>query len=193
MSENMKTCTKCKISKSLDDFYNSFSRGLDSVCKCCQREIKIKRYYENPKKYNKLCHDYYLKNKEKLKEYRKNYYEENIDHCRLVGRLKYNRDKEKLLKQQSDRIKKIRDEVIKEYGGVCECCGESNNEFLQIDHIDGNGYKHRKSIPGKNVLLWLKRNNYPKDGFRLLCANCNWSIGIWGYCPHETLKVVSNG
>jgi hypothetical protein len=30
----------------------------------------------------------------------------------------------------------------------------------------------------------LRRDNYP-DGYRVLCANCNFSRGIHGYCPHE--------
>jgi predicted transcriptional regulator len=31
---------------------------------------------------------------------------------------------------------------------------------------------------------WLKNHNFP-SGFRVLCYNCNSSIGAWGYCPHK--------
>lgn len=82
------------------------------------------------------------------------------------------------------RAREIKLEVIEEYGGLCDCCGESNLEFLQIDHVDNDGADHRRAI-GMSIYKWLHDNGCPKDGFRLLCANCNWSRGQWGYCPHE--------
>ncbi len=29
-----------------------------------------------------------------------------------------------------------------------------------------------------------KKDNYPKNDFRILCWNCNCSRGFSGYCPH---------
>jgi len=72
----------------------------------------------------------------------------------------------------------------------CECCGETIIEFLTIDHIDGNGGEHRRTeLKGKysSIGLWLKDNGYPK-GFRVLCMNCNWSMGVHGYCPHHGMR-----
>ena len=68
----------------------------------------------------------------------------------------------------------------------CSCCGEKRLEFLSIDHVNGGGCEHRKTIGGGGLRTysWLKKNNYPK-GFRVLCHNCNQSIGSFGYCPHE--------
>jgi hypothetical protein len=73
------------------------------------------------------------------------------------------------------------------YGGYCACkgCGESHKEFLQIDHIDGSGAEHRKKVKTMNIYQWLKNKGYPRDNFRLLCGNCNWARGVYGYCPHE--------
>lgn len=34
---------------------------------------------------------------------------------------------------------KTRKQALDHYGGKCECCGETRYEFLQLDHIDGNG------------------------------------------------------
>ena len=31
---------------------------------------------------------------------------------------------------------------------------------------------------------WLKKNNYP-EGYRVLCANCNWAMRYGKVCPHE--------
>ena len=79
-----------------------------------------------------------------------------------------------------------RDLCIKHYGGKCACCGETYKEFLGIDHIKGNGNKHRKEIAKQynNIYSFLVRNNYPK-GYRILCHNCNMSLGFYGYCPHK--------
>jgi len=77
--------------------------------------------------------------------------------------------------------------VLEHYGGEkshCSCCGEEHLEFLTIDHINGGGNKHREEIGQGGLYRWLIKNNFP-DGFRILCLNCNWSIGIRGYCPHD--------
>jgi len=70
------------------------------------------------------------------------------------------------------------------YGGVvCNCCGENHLECLNIDHIKGGGRAHRRKT-GTVLYIWLKQNNYP-PGFRVLCTNCNFARGRYGYCPHE--------
>lgn len=73
------------------------------------------------------------------------------------------------------------------YGGAfCWCCGETRDEFLTFDHMHNNGAAHRREIgtATQSLMIWLRRNNYP-NGFRVLCMNCNFAIGIKGYCPHE--------
>jgi len=80
--------------------------------------------------------------------------------------------------------RKIRTEVLAHYGDRCACCGESHEEFLSIDHIDGNGTAHRRLI-NQPIDRWLKKHNFP-PGFRVLCMNCNFSLGKRGYCPHTT-------
>src|SRR5260221_12458193 len=59
------------------------------------------------------------------------------------------------------RLRRIRVEVLDYYGNKCVCCGESQLEFLGIDHIEGNGNKHRKAIKGASIYRWLKQNKYP--------------------------------
>jgi hypothetical protein len=77
-------------------------------------------------------------------------------------------------------------EIFQHYGMECTCCGEKTLEFLSIDHINNDGYKHRKSLgsTGRNFYGWLKRNNYP-DGFQTLCFNCNFAKGHFDVCPHQ--------
>ena len=67
----------------------------------------------------------------------------------------------------------------------CNCCGERELEFLSIDHIDNDGYKHRKTQGlGTGLYKWLRRNEFPK-GFQVLCMNCNFGKWKKGVCPHQ--------
>jgi hypothetical protein len=128
--------------------------------------------YKDPQKMKESARRHYLANpapyKKRAIDRAKEYPEE--------GRVRANRHSAKL-----------RSEVVSEYGGKCVCCGENNEIYLSIDHIDGGGAEHRRLIGGSGSHLynWLKRNNYPKDNFRLLCFNCNHAVGVYGVCPHQ--------
>jgi hypothetical protein len=90
----------------------------------------------------------------------------------------------------------MRGKALAAYGGECACCGESRREFLAIDHIGGGGGDHRRSLFGKRnagghvFYRWLHQQGYPL-GFRVLCHNCNQSMGLYGYCPHEVERGTS--
>jgi hypothetical protein len=96
---------------------------------------------------------------------------------------------------------KLKLDVIEAYGGVCACCGDAHHEFLTIDHIDGRGAAHRLELSkGKksnygtvSFYIWLRKNGFPKDNFRLLCFNCNCARSTCGYCPHEVEQVSRVG
>ncbi len=86
----------------------------------------------------------------------------------------------------------LRRKIIDYYGSRCACCGESEYQFLSIDHVNGNGNKHRESVGGSkksSILNWIVRNNYPSD-FQILCHNCNMAKGCYGVCPHNRDKQV---
>ena len=102
----------------------------------------------------------------------------------------------KCLRTINKELKKVRDRLhkltaLEHYGGIppkCACCGESHIEFLTIDHINGGGRKHIRQVVGSGggrIYRWLKKNSWP-EGFRVLCFNCNASIGLYGYCPHHS-------
>ena len=90
---------------------------------------------------------------------------------------------------------RLKVEVLREYGGKCECCGTSYYEFLSVDHINGDGATHRKELRGRNLYRWLKMNGWPKENFRLLCMNCNFALGKIGWCPHQgqAMFIVNGG
>lgn len=94
---------------------------------------------------------------------------------------KSNRDARRINERNYARRRRI--ECLKKYGNHCKCCGEKENQFLCIDHVDGMGAQHRREIRG-SIYLWLKKKNYP-TGFQLLCHNCNMAKSFYGECPHK--------
>lgn len=66
---------------------------------------------------------------------------------------------------------------------TCACCSESEVLFLCLDHINGGGNAHRRSLrePGSGFHLyrWLKDQGYPL-GFQVLCYNCNMAKHLLG-------------
>jgi len=88
------------------------------------------------------------------------------------------------------RNKKIKLETIDAYGGHCSLCGETHWEFLTIDHVNGGGSRHREIVgSGGTFYRWLKNRGWPKDEYRLLCANCNCSLKRNGWSKKEVPKL----
>jgi hypothetical protein len=65
-----------------------------------------------------------------------------------------------------------RELVLDHYGRSCRCC--SVTEQLTIDHVNGDGAEHRKTVNGAQLYRWLVENDFP-EGFQTLCFNCNAS------------------
>lgn len=86
---------------------------------------------------------------------------------------------------------RIKEEVFGHYspGEIrCACCKEKEITFLCIDHLNGGGNEHRRSlngVSGANLWRWLKKSGYP-TGFQILCHNCNFakSHTLQKRCPH---------
>ncbi len=131
---------------------------------------------------------------ERYREYARNYYHRHKDdpkwreHRRRVQKRYFRLHPYYHTTYARRWAQKLKAETIEHYGKACACCGETNYEFLCIDHINGGGNKHREEVgAGRNFYSWLKKNGYP-EGFRTLCYNCNQSFGYNGYCPHEEQK-----
>lgn len=78
--------------------------------------------------------------------------------------------------------------IIKHYSNdtmKCNCCGESEYDFLTVDHKDNNGCNHKK-IRGKKYNLYQEIYKTLPKGYQILCMNCNHSKGRHnGKCIHE--------
>lgn len=74
----------------------------------------------------------------------------------------------------------------------CECCNETEIEFLTVNHINGGGQKHRNQLKsrGTDLYTFLKGNNFP-EGYNILCLNCNFAEGHAGICPHRKKREMN--
>lgn len=119
--------------------------------------------------------------------YARDYYRRNREHLQAKAKQRY----EKKAVYQAAYAKRYRNDlkaqIFEAYGARCNCCGETNTGFLSIDHVNGGGNEHRKSVGGgAQVYLDIIRRGFPED-FQILCYNCNlgrqWNEGV---CPHKT-------
>ncbi len=90
------------------------------------------------------------------------------------------------------RHQRLRGLVNRGYGGMCKCCGEDYQPFLQVDHVHNDGARDRQTRAGTKLLTYLIREGYP-EGYQLLCANCNMRKHTAGGrcdCPRSRLQNV---
>jgi hypothetical protein len=96
----------------------------------------------------------------------------------------------KYLDRQMEITQELKKEVYDNLGRSCACCGETEPEFLVVDHVKGNGAQHRKdtkALGGQAIYRAIKKEGFPKDSYQILCHNCNWSKGTGpeGMCVHK--------
>lgn len=115
------------------------------------------------------------------------HYRKNSNRIREHAKRKHHETKAQTSEALKAKNRALKVEVMAAYGGKCACCGESTLEFLTIDHTNGDGCEHRRSVgKGKNIYRDIKRQGFPQDGrYQVLCFNCNIALGFYGYCPHR--------
>jgi len=108
--------------------------------------------------------------------------------CKLCCRKYQQNNRERFRQAKKKYNRKLKRVVLNYYGNKCICCGEQIIQFLTIDHINGNGCRHRKKLgvsSGSDFYKWLIDNNFP-GGFQILCFNCNCGKSVnGGICPHK--------
>ena len=169
----VRICKECKIEKPLSEYWKdgrSSTKGRyikrNPRCKVCANAIQNAEYTIHREE--RLAYA-----RQRLSSYR------GVALDRPVTR--------QAIYQQRARMK-----VLNRYGGKCDCCGETREEFLCIDHIAGvgAGRRHRKNMKRASIYLWLLFHGCPQEGFRILCYNCNCAIGFRGYCPHAKERAL---
>ena len=162
-----------------------------------ERESKHTRYEEKKKDPNFVARQkkYRDDNAEANREYQRIY---RLTHAEQLRELKARRKhlwKSNQEEYQNEYARqynaKFRQRVLNVYGNKRSGGGEEHQEFLQVDHANNDGAQHRELTGGGHTFYkWLVKNGCPRDGFRLLCCNCNFSRGRYGYCPHENEKIT---
>jgi len=107
--------------------------------------------------------------------------------------MKYCIGYDKMYEERKQRALTLRQKLLDKFGKICVCCGENKMEFLTIDHINNDGFSHRKNKKtGKtmdHLIIWKDIiDNGNHDNFQTLCMNCNWAKNLYGECPHVTCK-----
>jgi hypothetical protein len=180
-----KTCTTCGQTKAIDQFpiKKAGRFGVAAQCKPCRADWARRHYAEHAEDERAKKRAFHAANRDTLNA-----------RFAVSRRKKYAEDADYRTKRNAqirDRLREVRALVFAHYGAgdppSCVCCGESHDEFLQLDHVNGGGNIHRATAGSRGtngVFYWLIRNGFP-DGYRLLCANCHQSLGRRGYCPHQ--------
>lgn len=99
-------------------------------------------------------------------------------------RRKTAKSKEEYKARRRFLYRKKREKAFAGYGGKCQCCGEDNFEFLALDHVNGGGRKERETMSCGQIAVKVIKLGFPPE-YRVLCHNCNQSLGWFGYCPHQ--------
>lgn len=81
---------------------------------------------------------------------------------------------------------RLRMEVLRVFGGRCACCGESEPDFLDLDHVHDDGKAERAEEGTSWSTIWKRAiAEGPGGRYQLLCCNCNHGKRRnHGVCPH---------
>lgn len=91
----------------------------------------------------------------------------------------------RVAKNAAKQRSRQKDIVFDHYGRFCACCGEDEQMFLEVDHINNDGYADRKKN-GPYIYGRIIKQGFP-DTFQILCANCNkGKHRNGGVCPHKS-------
>lgn len=147
-----------------------------------QLAIRWKRYYEDNKE--RLLPSY----NERAKQWQK----QNRQYRALWFR-KYRMKNPGINAAYNRKVRlELKTIVYRHYGNKCQCCGETEWEFLSIDHVNQDGHKERKlHIGGGAIYRHIRNQGFPKSKYRILCFNCNQSARYGnGTCIHKRRKSV---
>lgn len=200
-----KMCTKCGVEKPVTEFGKDASRkgGYYIYCREC-----VKTARDENKLHVKPIPDTKIRSGCGIEKSIANFSKKSISRdgynwdCRACTKTdwdnwsKVEENRQYIKAEARKRNANRRDIVIGHYSNekfICAClgCGENTREFLCLDHINGFGNEHSRSLGGScgSMYNWVIQNNFP-DMFQVLCFNCNFAKSAHKGCPH-TKKSIS--
>lgn len=160
----IRTCTVCKCTKSLTDFYpKSAARGgFTTACKGCIIEKSKKHYAANKEKIKSRITAYKKSDPERLARWRKNEYGKNYTLRSIATR------RVRALTAGGRHTKKDIEEIYIEQRGLCVYCKDPLKEGRHKDHIMPlklGGTHHRENIQLLCPTCSLRKNALHPDIF----------------------------
>ena len=136
------------------------------VCNICLLEKKKSEFYLNVG----CCKECYCRKRR------------DNPKTKISGKIYKEKNKELLFSYQKSRAVFLKMKFLEMYGKKCSCCGESEYEFLTIDHIIPRTYENRNETGVKAYFKAI--SEYKPDLYQVLCYNCNCGRRH-GICPHK--------
>lgn len=167
---------------------------------CGQRRLEQNRgplqRYRSTEKFKETSRRYQKTHRKEIRAIAHKHYWGNHESTLLKLKKRYMGRREKHMESTVRCAKAFRRQVKISLGGRCACCGESELEFLQLDHVNEDGYKDRLRYGGgvshrsyRDAMRLIKAS-LPVVRYQLLCANCNLSKHYGkGVCVHRRVKL----
>lgn len=105
---------------------------------------------------------------------------------RNYGKTHYKQDPD-YSKKQLARYRSRKSAIIHSYGDTCVICGEDEYYKLSIHYKNGN-----LKLTTNQIHDWLYNNQIHKDGYQILCQNCNKKSRSDKYAWRDKITVVQH-
>ena len=131
----------------------------DCHCKKCQGR---RRAYERTRRRRPEI-------KERIKRYQQTYYQRpEVKERDRRWRWKMHS------KSRRGGAAQVRVAILAFFDSACVRCGFSDTRALQIDHVQGDGFRERRAASIDFYLKVLTSLQHGEQRYQVLCANCNW-------------------
>lgn len=153
----MKTCSTCKVEKSIEEFHKKAKR-----CKPCAIAASRLWASQNPERRREIGRSYYHRNPNKYRVNQQQWKKDNPEHAKFLSRVGSHVRRARIRGSSGTYTKTEWDALLMQYDYKCLCCGHEHKETrwerLTADHV----------IPiskgGSNTI----------DNIQPLCYHCNY-------------------
>jgi hypothetical protein len=186
MQELSKTCRACGLELPIKSFYTNGRGGIRSQCGGCDRSARAAREALDPKRYADARKRTYEKAAGKRRSDARQYYKDNREKALAHSARRRSEKGPELVQKTKDWRRQLKAEMFEAYGEKCSCCGETEPRFLTLEHTRRDGAQHRLSLGGQTMVYTdLRKRGWPREGYTLLCWNCNCATRTGEPCPHQ--------
>lgn len=183
----MKPCGKCKKYLPLDSFYKCKSKrdGLQSKCKDCSRDARIKWEAENPEKTRSYSREWHRKNPKKSSEKSRRWHQKNPSWQRDYAKKRRACDpifamKSRVRSRLRYALSKISAKKREKTSEILGCTWEFFSEYIESKFKDG--------------MCWDNRGDWHIDHITplALAKNCDELIKLCHYTNLQPLWAYDN-